>query len=411
MTASAKRRIAQIGLAIVAALLLWRCSFTMDETGRREKILSQEKIIAFTYLPPREKFDPKALRSVTFILAHPNEWKYWLDRGVIPAVGQTWFALLNPHSRENGKPVWSLEQAVNVLLNLDYGSNPNPVVCIDEFGFDFGGETDQKIAEILAETKRRKPELGIAVWQMRGPIPQVLAEAYRKYVDLVLMECYVGEKKDYWWIVTQVHAARIHGLIKKSIVALGLGVGGYPGELWARTKDELEQQIRFVRLIAPESQGIGFFAPGATPELLACADELCGRFFQIPTDGSGLPEDVIELHQTFSKRHKKPTLVCSPLWVEPNRSRADPNVLVEPKTMRVYLMNLGDKDAKDVKVRLRNPEEKGGDVFAEGVVGVIPRRYEAIAVLQVIGEWKVWKTWELEVEARGCEVLKFTFGK
>ena len=67
-----------------------------------------------------------------------------------------------------------------------------------------------------------------------------------------MLECYVGEKKDYWWIVTQVHAARMHGLLPKTIVALGLGKGGNPGEDWARTKEELEQQVRFVRLIAPE---------------------------------------------------------------------------------------------------------------------------------------------------------------
>ncbi len=401
MTAKTRRHAAQVGLAIAATLLIWRCSFLADEASGREKVLGQDKIFAFCYVG----YDPKKLRSATLVFADPSEWKYWQDRGIIPAVGQTWFALLNPHGREDGKPIWSLEKAVEVLVKRDYCGNPNPVVCIDEFGFDFGGETDQKTAEVLAETKRRKPELGIAVWQMRGPIPKVLAEAYRKFVDLVMMECYVGDKKNYWWIATQVHVARMHGLIKKSIVYLGLW------QEWARTKEELEQQIRFVRLIAPESPGIGFFAPDAPHELIAYADELCSRFDQIPKDGSGLPKDLMELHQIFTERHKKPTLVCSPLWAEPNRSLADPNVLVEPKTMRVYLLNLGETDAKDVRLRLRNPKEKGGDVFAEGMVSVIPKRYEAVAALPVIGEWKVWKTWELEVEAKGCEVLKFAFAK
>jgi hypothetical protein len=60
-----------------------------------------------------------------------------------------------------------------------------------------------------------------------------------------------------------------------------------------------------------------------------------------------------------------------------------------------------------VKVRLRNPRDKGGDVFAEGVVRHVPKRGEAIAVLPVKGQWNVWKTWDLEVDAPGCEVIVY----
>lgn len=364
--------------------------------ARKHKVLGQERIIAFTYL--RE--DPKQLRSLTFCApTSPTDWQYWRGRGVTPAVGQTWFALLNPPA--------DVSKAAAHLANLDYGGDPNPVVCIDEFGFDFGGETDQKSAQILEEAKHRKPELCLTVWQMRGPIPEALARAYRKVVDLVLLEAYVGDQANYWWIATQVWAARRHGLLRKTIVALALGTGGNPGERWATTNEELEQQLRFVRLVAPESPGVGFFAPGASPELLARADELCGHFFEIPADGSGLPAELIELHKTFSQRQAQATLVCSPLWVEPNRSKADPNVLVEPKTMRVCLLNLGNQDAKDVQASLANPVEAGGQVFAEGVAGVVPARSQAVAVLPVRGEWKVWKTWRLAVRAPRCEVLLF----
>ena len=118
---------------------------------------------------------------------------------------------------------------------------------------------------------------------MRGPIPQVLAEAYRDVADLVMLESYVGNQQQYWWIASQVWSARKFGILPKTIVVLGLGKGGNPGENWAETKEELEQQIRFVRLIAPESPGIGFF--GGTRELLTAADALCAHFFDFPTDG------------------------------------------------------------------------------------------------------------------------------
>ena len=73
------------------------------------------------------------------------------------------------------------------------------------------------------------------------------------------------------------------------------------------------------------------------------------------------------------------------------------------------MMNLGQKEARDVKVRLRNPADKGGDVWAEGKVN-IPARSIAIAVLPVLEghTWKVWTgAWKMEVEAPGSEVFVY----
>ncbi len=72
------------------------------------------------------------------------------------------------------------------------------MVMIDEFGFDYGGLMDQKAAQILRLTKLKKPDLALAVWQMRGPIPQVLAETYRDVADLVMLESYVHDQRMYW---------------------------------------------------------------------------------------------------------------------------------------------------------------------------------------------------------------------
>ena len=318
---------------------------------------------------------------------------------MIPSRGHTWLNLLN-------NPV---DKAVEILTTLDYGGNLNPVVVIDEFGFDFGGEIDQKAAEILRKTKEKMPNLSLAVWQMRGPISPVLADAYRDVVDLILPEAYVGGEKDYWRIITQVRAAQLQGLMHKTIIGLGLGIGGYPGENWAETKEELEQQIRFLRLIAPESPGVAFFAAGANrgePGLIEFADELCGKFDQIPTDGTGLPESLLELHKTFTTPRTKPTLVVSSRWVEPNRSREDPGKLVQPITMQVLLMNLGDQAAEDVLIQLRNPKDKGGDVFALGTV-TVPGKSVAVAMLPVIAKWRVWKTWDVEVSIKEDNIIKF----
>ena len=361
----------------------------------RRRVLGLDRVVAFTYLA-----NARNLHSVTLTLAGPKDWKYWADRGVVPVFAHTWFDLLRNSS---------VDKASDLLAHSDYGGNPHPVVCIDEFGFDMGGHTDEHCAQILQATRKKRPDLGLAVWQMREPVPAVLGEAYRRYVDLVLPECYVGEPKNYWWIATQLHAARMHRILDKTVVCLGLGVGGNPGENWITSKDELERQLRFVRLIAPESPGVAFFGGDNVPEIVAAADDLCSRFWDLPSDGSGLPPEVLELHMTFSGHYDRPVIVCSPLWVEPDRDPTiDPNNLMNPKVMRVYLMNLGEKDAKNITVRLRNPKENGGNVFAEGVVSSMPRRGEAAAVLPVTAEWKVWKTWEMEIAAPGAEVITYT---
>jgi hypothetical protein len=276
---------------------------------------------------------------------------------------------------------------------------------VDEFGFDYGGQMDQKSAQILRLAKRKKPELALAVFDMRGPVAQVLADAYRDVADLVMFESYVGDQRRYWLLAAQAWSARRYGIQRKSILVLGLGKGGNPGEDWAQTKEELEQQIRFVRVIAPQSPGIGFYA--GTPELLEFADDLCAHYFDLPTDGSGLPTAVRDLARTFSRRYKKATLAVSPSFVEPNFTE-DGKALAEPKVMRAYLINLGDQDARNVKVRLRNPPDQGGSLIAEGVVPLIPKRSDSIGELRVTGQWRVWVgDWVLEVEAPGCDVLTF----
>ena len=359
------------------------------------RVLGLDKVIAFTYSPSKD-FDPKQLHSVTFVgPVGAGDWKYWRPRGVVSGLGHTWFDLLRS----------PLDKAVDSLTGQDYGGNPQPLMMIDEFGFDYGGQMDQKSAQVLRQTKLKKPDLALAVWDMRGPIPQVLAEAYRDVADLVMLESYVGNQRQYWLIASQVWSARKFGMLPKTIVVLGVGKGGNPGEDWAETKEELEQQIRFVRMIAPESPGIGFY--GGTPELLTAADALSAHFFDYPVDGARLPPEVRELAGTFSHRYAKPTLVVSPSFVEPNYTE-DGKAMGEPKAMRAYLINLGDVDAQNVKVRLRNLPNLGGNVFAEGVVPFIPKRSETVGVLRITDLWREWVgQWIVEVDAPGCDLLTY----
>ncbi len=112
-------------LAIVFVLYGLIINVLAVQEGKK-KVLGQEKIIAFTFVG---KHDPKELKSLTFLSpARIGDLKYWRNRGIVLAAHQTWFDLLK-------SPV---DRAVEILMNLNYGGDPNPVVCIDEFGFDFG---------------------------------------------------------------------------------------------------------------------------------------------------------------------------------------------------------------------------------------------------------------------------------
>jgi hypothetical protein len=358
----------------------------------KAKVLGLDKVIAFTYSPAKY-MDLKQLRSATLVgPLGPTDWKSWQETRVLTAVGHGWPDLLRS----------PMDQAVANLAGQDFGGNPHPLVMVDEFGFDYGGLMDQKAAAILRQAKTKKPGVSLAVFEMRGPLPQVLAETYRDVADLVMFESYLHSQNSYWWMASQVWSARRYGILPKTIVILGVGKGGQPGEDWAETKEELEQQIRFVRMIAPESPGIGFF--GGNPELLRDADEMCAHYFRLPASGKGLPPEVRDLAHAFMDRHDRPTLVGSPSFVEPN-FREDGNGLGEPVVFRPYIINLGDQDAKNVTVRLRDRPNLGGKVFAEGVIPVIAARSEAVGTLKVVEPWREWVgQWVLEIDAPGCDV-------
>src|SRR5208337_3500938 len=169
--------VAATGGAVAVRLLAARHAKT--------KVLGLNKVIAFTYSPSKN-FDPKQLHSVTFVgPVNAGDWKYWRTRGVVMGVGHTWLDLLRS----------PIDKAADILTGQDYAGNPQPVMMIDEFGFDYGGQLDQKAARILRQTKLKKPDLALAVWEMRGPIPQVLAETYRDVADLVMLESYVGNQR------------------------------------------------------------------------------------------------------------------------------------------------------------------------------------------------------------------------
>ena len=70
------------------------------------------------------------LKSQTF--ARSGDWKYWTKRGAVTSRGVVHQTFL----REN------VAEASDYLARLDLGDNPNPVIDIDELGWDFDALLD-----------------------------------------------------------------------------------------------------------------------------------------------------------------------------------------------------------------------------------------------------------------------------
>ena len=333
-----------------------------------QKVMGLEKVIAFYGAYPE-------LESQTF--TRGGDWKYWQARGGIVSEGVVHYNFL----RKN------VDEASDVLVQIDFADNPNPVINIDEFGWDYDGGIDQHTAAVLQAVHEKRPDLKITVWQMRGPVAPELAAVYQQTVELVLLETYF-DLNDAWMIPFQLQAARLTGLLDKSVVALGLGKESKDkgDHRWTQTAEELEQQIHLIRFVAPESPGVGFFGKWKlkenncplTDEQL---DELCGRFLETPTDGSGLTPELLELGRVFTKRYEKPAIFCSSEFALPHfHSGHDGGPwgsMREPPTVRLLMMNLGQEDAKGVKARLRSPGDEG-EVWASGQAD-IPARSVAVA--------------------------------
>lgn len=157
-------------------------------------------------------------------------------------------------------------------------------IGIDEFGSGRAA-IDRRMAEALRLTHAGSPDLFIVAWHA-GLLTPVLAQAYRDAADLVLLESYFSGK-DAWKIRMGVNlaAARSFGISGKCLFALGINdadedvVAGRERP-WANSVPELEEQMRWIRLHASETPGFAFFAPRASPVMLAAADRLAAELFR-----------------------------------------------------------------------------------------------------------------------------------
>ncbi|MGQ9730890.1 MAG: hypothetical protein ACUVX8_06390 [Candidatus Zipacnadales bacterium] len=199
----------------------------------------------------------------TTVKAEDASW--WLRRGAIPC---HWRGGVCYKERDQS---WFEEH---------YGSAQ--WIAIDEIGGP-GPETDKFVAALRA-LKAQQPERFTAVWfmgahQYWGDVTDV--------VDLFIPEVYLNYRGNnlslfdgYLWRIRQA------GVVSRTVFGLGINQikDDDSGEVRVSpTKEDVLRQIRYIKRIAPEMPGVGFFTSYTAPEGVAeYADELCGEYFVKP---------------------------------------------------------------------------------------------------------------------------------
>jgi|GEM_PF-1353953 len=190
---------------------------------------------------------PKSTRYVTIkMFSKKNEEKeYWENRGVIPAAWRGGVC--------QGKYGWNEEeQFINywgTVITSGY-----PAIAIDEF---IEGNPICKIMfSALIKTKEKFPNLLITLATPGLSGSEESADAYRKAADLVLIERYFSSFIMYYGFNTQWEMAKKMGIADKTLFTLGLSI---TEQSWITTEQELLRQIKYIKKLAPEMNGLSFF--------------------------------------------------------------------------------------------------------------------------------------------------------
>jgi hypothetical protein len=200
-------------------------------------------------------------------VSEPPDVAFWLRRGVVP------LAWAGGYSKRTFDTDQFAEYWTSRLQRHPAG------IAIDEFPGGPGQPIDLYMANALLRTRRAEPAKQIVVWQA-GVAPPEAAQAYAASANWVIPECYMNylnNKLDRFDL--RIAPMRAAGLMHKTV----MGVSCTQAKI-GTTAAGLEEQIRYLRRLAPEMPGLGFYkAYGSGRELVSVADALCFKYFVGPT--------------------------------------------------------------------------------------------------------------------------------
>ena len=248
-----------------------------------------------------------SLKSIRYgniaVYASKKDIGYWIDRGVIPTDWKAGYC----------NSSWSEEQFVD-----DWSSAVKdgfPAICIDEFsGLD--PEKDdvvKKLNSALIKTKQKCPDLFIIACNAGYLNEKSCGESYKIGADLIMPERYHSSFAQDYAFDANWKIAKKAGIADKTIFLLGTG---YRCTTW----QELLRQIKYIKKLAPEMPGLGFYK-NYPLHLYEAADRYCYEYFIKPV-----------------------------VWIK------------DISSSKATLTNVGGMDAEDVSIEFFSHEpERGGE--------------------------------------------------
>lgn len=215
----------------------------------------------------------------------PEGQEYWQERGAKPCAWKPGNQVI--------KDMVSAEQYMGIL----YEGIPNMKskgILIDEIGDYDWNLSQMNLSSVglkgLSELTSQHPELFVGIWvsgSLRPALCNITKNVYRqKGVDLLMLESYhniqISEFQSYTryaYFDQRINMARDLDVLTNCVITLG--VSGT--DRYEVTPEDLEDQIRYIRTMAPEMPGVGFFyADPKKEKLLKFADELCYKYWILP---------------------------------------------------------------------------------------------------------------------------------
>lgn len=241
-------------------------------------------------------------------------------------------ARIDPDDPEAAK---SYIEHVGKLLGDGYDG-----IIIDEIGA-YAGPGIRKTARmwegIFQDLRNNHPQMELWIWNS-GALRPELAEVYRRAGAIVLLELYEE------WFTAAFHTHSFHSYLDLGISAarradllnldgsphatiLCPGVSHYHGGM---ARDQIEDQVRYIKKQAPEAPGISFY--GGDDEWSVALDSLNGF-----------------LDELCLKYYIMPVVTVSPHWIW--LSDYGP-VAGDEITVRTRIHNVGAMEAREVQVRI-----------------------------------------------------------
>jgi len=229
-------------------------------------------------------------------------------------------------------------------------------ISIDELGYlddnDDMVEALRAYVAILKRVRQDFPNRFIAVWQFAGLTARE-CNAFRHNTDLVMMEVYqnffrawYGTRHFYEYIQQRIDMARTMMVLDHFVI--GLSITRHYGSVMP---SELEAQVRYIRLYAPDMPGLAFFTTGyAEKDIIKHADWLCYQYYIRPVVATWPQSDL-----TFSDYSPK-----------------------EGDEVEIFanIHSIGGMDAQDVKVNFYDAAPAhGGQLIGTQAIDKLPTGY------------------------------------